>query len=239
VIIQLRLQRSGLKLLYIWLAILNKLFVSGFCRKPDEQEGAEEDGKTQDNCDGTGMGEGEGKKDVSDQITDEEQLLGTKDEMKDSQDKTKEQKKGEAEKPEEGLEMEQEFDGEMYDMPEGSDEEEAEGDKEKEELDREMGELDEQQDVVDEKLWNGSESDEEEEKEQQQKKDKYEKDAPVSGSKEESEMMAQQDNEESSKDDKPNPADKPEAHKDPASDEAGDEDDFQINEPEEQVRLLS
>jgi len=32
----------------------------------------------EDDVEGTGMGEGEGKKDVSDQIEDEEQLLGLK-----------------------------------------------------------------------------------------------------------------------------------------------------------------
>jgi midasin (ATPase involved in ribosome maturation) len=58
--------------------VLANLFVSlcteGFCNVKEE-EGKEEANKF-DDADGTGMGEGEGKKDVSEQIEDEEQLMG-------------------------------------------------------------------------------------------------------------------------------------------------------------------
>lgn len=58
--------------------VLSNLFVSlcteGFCNTKEE-EGKEAANKF-DDADGTGMGEGEGKKDVSEQIEDEEQLMG-------------------------------------------------------------------------------------------------------------------------------------------------------------------
>lgn len=64
--------------------VLSNLFVSlcadGFCTAKDEegQEGAEKAGEAS----GTGMGEGEGKKDVSEQIEDEEQLMGGTEKVK-------------------------------------------------------------------------------------------------------------------------------------------------------------
>ena len=71
--------KSTLKLAHIMLAVFNKLLARGFCRKPDEPEGEDGDeGDTQDNVEGTGMGEGTGKQDISKEIEDEEQLLGTR-----------------------------------------------------------------------------------------------------------------------------------------------------------------
>ena len=59
--------------------------VRRYCRQNDENEDNKdgEEGEMQDNVQGTGMGEGEGKKDVSNEIEDEEQLLGNQNEQKD------------------------------------------------------------------------------------------------------------------------------------------------------------
>lgn len=46
----------------------------GFCGAPDSQEGGEGNGEFTDDVEGTGMGEGQGKEDVSEQIEDEEQV---------------------------------------------------------------------------------------------------------------------------------------------------------------------
>ena len=54
-----------------------------------------------------------------------------------------------------GMEMENDFEGEMFDVPKGEEkDQDAEDDaEEKEELDREMGDLGDDADVVDMKLW--------------------------------------------------------------------------------------
>lgn len=105
-----------------------------------------------DDVEGTGMGEGEGKKDVTDQIEDEEQLLGLKGDKEEKEQA--EQGKELGDDQDKGMEMENDFDGEMFDVPKGEEKEDG-SDEEKEELDREMGDLgdDADIDVVDEKLW--------------------------------------------------------------------------------------
>ena len=80
----LLLNRSISKLEYILLRQFRVLISKGFCSY-DITDGGEgdEDGssnlKFEDDVDGTGMGEGNGKVDVTDQIENEEQLLGLKD----------------------------------------------------------------------------------------------------------------------------------------------------------------
>lgn len=68
------------KLGYILGNLFLSLFTEGFCRTKD---GEGEDGANnfEDDAKGTGMGEGEGKKDVSEQIEDEEQLMGDSDKV--------------------------------------------------------------------------------------------------------------------------------------------------------------
>lgn len=54
--------------------VLASLYSKGF--GVAEDQGSDEAGDKQQDASGTGMGEGVGAKDVSDQITDEDQLLG-------------------------------------------------------------------------------------------------------------------------------------------------------------------
>jgi len=203
----LRLHRSYLKMLHVLLYVLSKILARGFCRRPDEPDDDGEDdqqGSTEE-MEGTGMGDGEGNKDVSDQITDEEQLLGTKDQLEDEQkqdqaDPSNQQQQKE-QNMDEGVEMEADFDGEMHDMPdEGEGETDDKDEDQKEELDREMGDLGDKQDVVDEKLWEDSDDDEDQSDEEKQKKKdeaKYEKNAPMEGADpNEDEIMAKQDDDE-------------------------------------------
>ena len=58
-----------------------------------------------------------------------------------------------------GVEMEQDFEGEMHDVPENPDADDENPDEEgdDERLDQEMGEAEEGDDVVDEKLWGDDE----------------------------------------------------------------------------------
>lgn len=156
----LKFHAQMLRLQYVLVRIFRVLTATGFCT------GSEADGKERDTSDmtfeddaeGTGMGEGEGKRDVTDQIENEEQLLGLKEEEKNDnvESNDKSSQKLDKEEAETGMEMEEEFDGEMHDVPEQEGEEEDDIDN-KEELDREMGnEPDGQDEVLDEKLWDGS-----------------------------------------------------------------------------------
>jgi midasin len=70
--------------LSIILNVFRVLLAKGLCSdetKESEGGGGEGERKFEDDVEGTGMGEGEGKKDVSDQIENEEQLLGLKDDV--------------------------------------------------------------------------------------------------------------------------------------------------------------
>jgi midasin (ATPase involved in ribosome maturation) len=91
------------------------LITRGFCC-PEQEDGASSaDGQAsvKDDVAGTGMGDAEGKKDVSDQIEDEEQLMGTtQEEKEDKPNLPKDQ-----EEEEEGFDMEQDFDGTIESMP--------------------------------------------------------------------------------------------------------------------------
>lgn len=95
------------------------------------------------------------------------------------QDKDAEKEEG-GKKPDKGVEMEQDFNGEMMDL--SSDESEDDDDTEKDEneqLESKMGEDGEDNEIVDEKLWN----DEDESGDRPEGKEKYEKDSGVTGAK--------------------------------------------------------
>ena len=103
-----------------------ELFAKGFCTKGAESEGGEGgDGKgsLQEDVEGTGMGEGKGKQDVSDQLQEEGQIEGdsaAKPEEEGGDDEPDGGKEERA-KEDEGVEMTNEFDGDMKNMeqPEG------------------------------------------------------------------------------------------------------------------------
>ncbi|CAM6097712.1 unnamed protein product [Calypogeia fissa] len=177
------LHKSVTKLGYVLSNLFVSLYTEGFCNTKEE-EGKEAANKF-DEAEGTGMGEGEGKKDVSEQIEDEEQLMG-------GTEKEEDVLKNEAgKKADKGIEMEQDFSGDMMDLSEDEQEEEDGNDEEEEEkLESKMGEGEDDSEVVDEKLWNNDD-----EKDQEpDAKEKYEKDSAVSGVKpEDLEMRGKED----------------------------------------------
>lgn len=63
------------KLAFITTGVFDTLFQKGFCKK---EEGEPQEGEGEEMGSGTGMGEGKGEKDISDQIDDDEDLLGRK-----------------------------------------------------------------------------------------------------------------------------------------------------------------
>jgi midasin len=214
------------KLLYVSLRTFRVLLAKGFC-SDQTKDGGEGDGEGndvskmtfEDDVEGTGMGEGEGKKDVSDQIENEEQLLGTKDENDKAEQQEKPNKQLNEEEKDKGVEMTQNFDGEMCDLPDeqqkDDDEEEPE---EEEELDREMGgELD-YENIVDEKQW-GDESDEEEDQNPEDE-EKFENESKMKGETIDGEMTTNDEkNEDNSPEEKESSEGKKGAKKD---DDAGE-----------------
>ncbi len=190
--VNLQVHKSNSKLLYIIMRIFRNLFEKGYCRPADEMEGEGGDGNFEDDVDGTGMGEGEGKKDVSDQLEDEQQLLGLQDD-ENNDDDNNEPDDDDADK-DKGMEMEADFDGEMKSLNEEERNEMEDDEDEKDELDREMGDIDDdEENVLDEKMWGDDSDDENEEPPTDEKEEKFEKDAAVNGGEALDEMRTKED----------------------------------------------
>lgn len=214
-----------------------KLFRSvverGFCRPPEEEEGAEE-GVDENLKDGTGMGEGQGQENVSKEIEDEEQILGLKGEQQQPEDKS-DKPKPEQEEEQDGVEMENDFEGgEMHDMEredeekEGSEEDEEE---DKEELDRDMGDTGEESQTVDEKLWDEKEDEKTED-------EKFEDNAPMKGKEQELRAKDEEDKPEDKSKDEEDKAGKKKDDQDEGGEKDEEEDDgFKAEEIEESSGL--
>jgi len=191
------------KLLYVCLRIFRTLLAKGICSAQQSDDGDDDQGPNdlsgmifQDDVEGTGMGEGEGKKDVSDQIENEEQLLGLKDDKpKDDPGlkKPQEKKTLKDEDKDKGVEMAQDFDGEMYDIPEDEDgDRDSDEDDVKEEPEKELGDAN-MDDIVDEKQWDQDEDAADDEVGEQEDKEKFEKDSKMQGEALEGEMRTRDD----------------------------------------------
>eukprot|EP01105_Mastigella_eilhardi_P023687 TRINITY_DN6020_c0_g1_i2.p1 TRINITY_DN6020_c0_g1~~TRINITY_DN6020_c0_g1_i2.p1 ORF type:complete len:5426 (+),score=1513.70 TRINITY_DN6020_c0_g1_i2:922-16278(+) len=158
-------QKSMCKFAYVVMSVWHTLYAKGFCTADEEDGEDDQEGDFKDNVDGTGMGSGEGVKDVSEQIESEDQLLGDN-KAQEEPDQGKKQK----EDKEKGFEMSTDFTGDMEDVDQEEDEEkgEEEEDGEKPEPEETIGEVDQQKaQVIDRKMW--EQSDEEEDLEELQK----------------------------------------------------------------------
>jgi len=133
------------------------LFEHGLGSKSEEDDGQEGEGKTEW-ASGTGMGEGDGAKDVTDQIEDDSQLEGTKNEEqgaeKEPPEMPQDQKEDNAREVGFNLETEAQAVPEKEDGEEDKDQEKPGED----ELDREKGDVDlNNGGKLDDKMWNGDE----------------------------------------------------------------------------------
>ncbi|XP_060039925.1 midasin-like, partial [Erinaceus europaeus] len=142
----------------------------GFCLPKEFMEDSAGEGATEfHDYEGSGLGEGEGTKDVSDRIENEEQAEDTfqKGEEKDKEDPdSKADIKGE----DNAIEMSEDFDGKMHDGELEEQEDDEKSDSESKELDKQMGDLNgEEADKLDERLWGDDDDDEEEEEEEDSK----------------------------------------------------------------------
>ena len=192
--------KSSSKFAHVLVSVFASIMKDGFCIKPKAEADAEE-GDMMTDVDGMGLGEGTGDQDVTDQYDEEEQLLGDKP-LKDlKKDEQQQDPTKPPVDPDTGVEMENDFEGEMHDVEQkdpkqnesdGEDDEEDDGDL----MDREMGDLDpEQEEVLDERLWN-DEDNEDDDADNGKGKESYEKNAPLEGdNKDESEMEARLDDE--------------------------------------------
>ncbi|KAJ9190362.1 hypothetical protein P3X46_001577 [Hevea brasiliensis] len=148
--------------------VLASLFSKGFGITAKDEGDDASHGRSQD-ATGTGMGEGSGLNDVSEQMIDEDQLLGTTEKPSEEQDAL-----GEApNKNDKGIEMEQDFTADTFsvseDSEEGNDEDGDDG-----QLESAMGETGADSKVIDEKLW-----DKEEDENPNNTNEKYESGPPV------------------------------------------------------------
>ncbi len=144
------------------LKTLTSLFISlsedGYCRPPEEVDGpVEDDVEMPDTVDGVGFGDvGDGDasmaQDVSAEVEDEEQLLGLQNEPPPQEGENK----GERDANDEtGVEMQNDFDGELEDKerPEADDQNDGSGD-EQEDVEKAFGEGQDDNAVeIDERLW--------------------------------------------------------------------------------------
>ncbi|KAL0354500.1 UNVERIFIED_CONTAM: Midasin [Sesamum radiatum] len=133
------------KVTYALANIFGSLFANGFGTTEDQEDDSVKE-VTQD-ANGTGMGEGAGLNDVSDQINDEDQLLGSSQQETEERDAMPDMPS----KDDKGIEMEQDFGGETFSVSEDSEEDENE-DNQDEQLESAMGEVGTNSDIVDEKL---------------------------------------------------------------------------------------
>ncbi|KAL3690583.1 hypothetical protein R1sor_016892 [Riccia sorocarpa] len=171
------LHRSVTKLGYVLANVFISLFTEGFCKTKEGGDGEE---SLEDDVKGTGMGEGEGRKDVSEQIEDEEQLTGATEQENEAQNDTG------GKKSEKGVEMDEDFAGEMLDLSdEVSEEDDESQDDENGKLESKMGDDGEDNEIVDEKLWNNDDENDR----QPEAKEKYEKDSEVTGARPEDLQM--------------------------------------------------
>lgn len=192
--------RASTKLQYILLRVFRTLVAKGYCSSDsaeedcDDGEGGDITGMNfEDDVEGTGMGEGDGKNDVTDQLENEEQLLGLKnDEQNEAEEKKKESKQLNEEEAKQGMEMEADFEGELCDVPDDLKDDDNESNGNDEELDREMGDgQDPNEEVVDEKMWGDSDDEDDVNKAEE----KFEKDSGIKGDMVEDEMRTKDDEE--------------------------------------------
>ena len=150
----LELHKAAGKLSYVLCNLFVSLCKEGFCTPQEQAEDGDGKGEFKES-DGTGMGEGQGTKDVGDEIENEDQLIGTRDQEQQEQQEKQDRDKDEEDK---GVEMQQDFEGAMEDLSEDDQEQQDEDDGDDEDrLDDVVGEAGEDAEVVDEKLWDPNE----------------------------------------------------------------------------------
>ncbi|KAL6308298.1 midasin [Sparassis latifolia] len=143
--------KALLKLDYVICSVMRTVAKEGFCKPPDTEEaGPGEEGA--ERAGGTGLGEGTGDENVSKEIAEESQVEGMQGEDGDADKKVERAEEGNA------VEMSEDFDGQMEDVPENESDQEQEEQDDEEAPEEQLGSLDATDpSAIDEKLW-GDES---------------------------------------------------------------------------------
>ncbi|XP_055945739.1 midasin-like isoform X2 [Argiope bruennichi] len=160
----LGMHRTSCKFLTILLDIFVILASKGFCIPPELQEEAQKSGDTKfEDIESGGLDEGEGVKDISENIETEDQLEDT---LKEGQEKKEKEESDDIKNEEKGIEMSEDFEGKSYDPENTLDESEtSDSEEEGEDLDKQMGDVEgEDSEKLDEKVW-GSDSEDEDQEE--------------------------------------------------------------------------
>ncbi|XP_039980712.1 midasin isoform X5 [Xiphias gladius] len=161
--VSLGAHRSTGKLLSVLASIFTELAQKGFCLPQELMDGGDGECATEfHNYEGGGIGEGEGTKDVSDKIENEDQVEDT---FQEGQEKEEQQDKGNIKAEDNAIEMSEDFEGQMHDGDENEPDDDRESDKQdEEELDKKMGNVGEgQTNTLDERMWGDDEDDPDEE----------------------------------------------------------------------------
>ncbi|XP_071469317.1 midasin isoform X1 [Marmota flaviventris] len=182
--------RSTAKLLSVLAQIFTELVQKGFCLPAEFMEDPAGEGTAKfHDYEGGGIGEGEGMKDVSDQIENEEQV---EDSFQNGQENDKEDpnSKSDIKGEDNAIEMSEDFEGKIHDGElEEQEEDDEKSDSEGGDLDKQMGDLNgEEADKLDERLWGDEEQEDEEEED-----NKTEETGPGMDE-EDSELVAKDDN---------------------------------------------
>ncbi|OQV14305.1 Midasin [Hypsibius exemplaris] len=158
-----RLVESSNLLLRVLLTVFTDILENGFGKVDEIEEDSKEQNSHEkfEESEQAGLGDGQGAKDVSEQIESEDQLEDTKTPGKEEEEKKSEEK---IENEEHGVEMTEDFEGAMDDAPTeelGSDDEEE---SDEPEVDDQMGSLDGDNDDtaenLDKQFWEGDDEDE-------------------------------------------------------------------------------
>ncbi|KAI3955573.1 hypothetical protein MKX01_034895 [Papaver californicum] len=165
----LAVHRTVAEMTHMLANVFASLYSKGFGIPPG---GEDESGDKSKDATGTGMGEGAGVNDVSDQITDEDQILGAQD-KDEGQDASNDLQS----KNDKGIEMENDFKAETFDLTPDSEDDDQEDDNDEGEPDKAMGETGENGEIADETL-----GDKDDEGNQDNKNEKYETGSSVKDS---------------------------------------------------------
>uniref|UniRef100_A0A8I3X1N2 Midasin n=1 Tax=Callithrix jacchus TaxID=9483 RepID=A0A8I3X1N2_CALJA len=219
--------RGTAKLLSVLAQVFTELAQKGFCLPKEFMEDSAREGATEfHDYEGGGIGEGEGMKDVSDQIENEEQVEDTfqKGQEKDKEDPDSQSDiKGE----DNAIEMSEDFEGKMHDGElEEQEEDDEKSDSEGGDLDKQMGDLQgEEADKLDERLW----GDDDEEEDEEEEDSKTEETGPGMDE-EDSELVAKDDNLDSGKSNKDKSQQNKKEKKEEAETDDGGQGEDKINE---------
>ncbi|XP_037827489.1 midasin [Lucilia sericata] len=201
---QLGAHKVSVKMLSIILTVFVEIGTKGFCVPQDLMQDEEgESKKDQKEGEGFGLEDGTGEKDASDKIESEDQL----DDAKRPEDRKDENDKNEQNdcKEEKGIEMSDNFDGEMQDIEKQNEEEDDSGESENEEdMSKEMGETEEGADKLDDQIW----GDDEEPEEQEEEKEMQEEDGKGNGDEQDAHNDLNSKNDTSKEDDGKNDPEK-------------------------------